>query len=124
MTNGTGELLEQARALLPDAIAMRRRIHMNPELGLELPETQQAVIEALEGLDLDVHTGGRTSAVVAELHGVRPGRTLLLRADMDALPMPEDTGLPFASNSSTPAPPETHACPAWSNAMSQALPCE
>jgi hippurate hydrolase len=90
-------LHEEAARLLPDTIEMRRRIHRRPELGLELPETQRVVLEALEGLDLDVHTGGRTSAVVAELRGARPGRTLLLRADMDALPMPEDTGLPFAS---------------------------
>jgi amidohydrolase len=90
-------LREEAARLLPATIELRRRIHRRPELGLELPETQKAVLEALEGLDLDVHTGGRTSAVVAELRGAKPGRTLLLRADMDALPMPEDTGLPFAS---------------------------
>jgi hippurate hydrolase len=90
-------LHEEAARLLPETIELRRRIHRRPELGLELPETQRAVLDALEGLDLEVHTGGSTSAVVAELRGARPGRTLLLRADMDALPMPEDTGLPFAS---------------------------
>jgi len=90
-------LHQEAARLLPETIELRRRIHRRPELGLELPETQRAVLDALEGLDLEVHTGGSTSAVVAELRGARPGRTLLLRADMDALPMPEDTGLPFAS---------------------------
>lgn len=90
-------LLEDARALLPDCIALRRRIHREPELGLALPSTQKAVVDALDGLGLEVETGGRTSAVVATLRGAKPGPTLLLRADMDALPMQEDTGLDFAS---------------------------
>jgi hippurate hydrolase len=91
------KLREEADALLGGAIELRRRIHRRPELGLELPETQRAVLDALEGAGVEVHTGGRTSAVIAGLEGARPGPTLLLRADMDALPMPEDTGLPFAS---------------------------
>ncbi len=95
--SGFDELLSLAEEALPDAIALRRRIHAHPELGLELPETRQAVLEALDGLDLEVATGGKTSAVVATLAGGRPGPTLLLRADMDALPLTEDTGLPFAS---------------------------
>jgi amidohydrolase len=55
------------------------------------------VLEALADLDLEIHTGGTTSAVVAVLRGARPGPTLLLRADMDALPLQEDTNLPFRS---------------------------
>ena len=91
-------ILSEARALAPEVVALRRRIHAHPELGLELPATQAAVLEALEGLPLDVRTGGSTSAVVAHLEGeAGPGPTLLLRADMDALPLVEDTGLPFAS---------------------------
>jgi hippurate hydrolase len=90
-------LVGEARALLPDVVALRRRIHAAPEIGLELSETQKTVLEALDGLDLEVQTGGRTSAVVAALRGSRPGPTLLLRADMDALPLQEETGLPFAS---------------------------
>jgi hippurate hydrolase len=90
-------LRKEARALLPGAIELRRRIHRQPELGLVLPETQKAVLEALADLDLEIHTGGATSAVVAVLRGARPGPTLLLRADMDALPMQEDTNLPFRS---------------------------
>jgi hippurate hydrolase len=78
-------------------VAVRRAIHTRPELGLELPETQKTVLESIDGLGLDVRTGGRTSAVVATLAGARPGPTIMLRADMDALPMPEDTDLPFAS---------------------------
>jgi hippurate hydrolase len=97
MSEPLSPLLSDAAGLLPEVIALRRKIHRRPELGLELPETQQAVLEALEGLDLEVATGGKTSAVVATLRGDRPGPTILLRADMDALPLREDTGLDFAS---------------------------
>jgi len=99
-------LLDEARKELPDAVRLRRRIHRNPELGLVLPDTQRAVLEALEGLGLEVATGGATSAVVATVRGVRPGRTLLLRADMDALPMEEQSGLEFASQHAG----RMHAC--------------
>jgi hippurate hydrolase len=90
-------ILEDARSILGDAIELRRRIHRQPERGLVLPRTQAAVLEALDGLGLDVKTGQQTTSVVARLRGARPGPTILLRADMDALPMPEETGLPFAS---------------------------
>jgi len=106
MVDELAALREEAEKELPDVIALRRRIHASPELGLELPETQAAVLEALSGLDLDVATGGRTSAVVATLRGARPGPTILLRADMDALPLPEDTGVDFAST----RPGAMHAC--------------
>src|SRR5207249_10654698 len=78
-------------------ILLRLRSHRHPEVGLTLPRTQATVLEALEGLGLDIRTGQRTTSVVARLAGARPGPTILLRADMDALPMPEETGLPFAS---------------------------
>src|SRR5213594_4454597 len=90
-------ILDDARAILDDTIQLRRRVHRHPELGLVLPRTQATVLEALAGLPLDVRTGQRTTSVVARLAGARPGPTILLRADMDALPMPEETGLPFAS---------------------------
>src|SRR5215470_8511971 len=91
------EIQDDARAALDEAIALRRRIHRRPELGLAVPCTQTAVLEALDGLDLEVKTGRRTTSVVARLQGARPGPTMLLRADLDALPMPEETGLAFAS---------------------------
>ena len=106
MPEPTQALLAEARAELPEAVRLRRRIHQNPELGLVLPETQRAVLEALDGLGLEIATGGATSAVVATLRGVRPGRTILLRADMDALPLDEHTGLDFASRH----PGRMHAC--------------
>lgn len=90
-------VLEEAHGLLDEAIDLRRRIHRRPELGLELPRTQEVVLDALDGLGLQLSTGDRTSSVVAVLEGDRPGPTTLLRGDMDALPMPEDTGLDYAS---------------------------
>jgi amidohydrolase len=95
-------LLAEAAEQLPDAVDLRRRIHRHPELGLELPRTQAAVVEALAGLDLEIRTGSGVSSVVADLRGadVRDddAPVILLRADMDALPMPEDTSLEFKSD--------------------------
>jgi hippurate hydrolase len=91
------EILADAQALLDDTIELRRRIHRNPEIGLTLPRTQATVLEAIDGLGLDVRKGTKTTSVVARLTGGKPGPTILLRGDMDALPMREDTGLPFAS---------------------------
>jgi amidohydrolase len=90
-------LLDEARGLLDETIEFRRRIHRHPEIGLALPRTQQVVLDALAPLGLEIRTGARTTSVVATLEGARPGPTMLLRADMDALPLQEDTGLPFAS---------------------------
>src|SRR5579863_10288107 len=93
--------LDEARELLPGAVALRRRIHAKPELGLDLPLTTAAVLDGLRGLDVQIARGPSTSGLVVSLTGTKPGsqtgRTILLRGDMDALPMPEDTGLPFAS---------------------------
>ncbi len=91
-------LLEEADGLLDSAIALRRRIHAHPEIGLFLPTTQAAILEAIDGLGLSVTTGTRTSSVVAVLDGDDEGPTTLLRGDMDALEMPEDTGLEFCSH--------------------------
>src|SRR5262247_1817420 len=99
-------LLDEANRLLPELIELRRRIHAEPELGLELPATRGKVLEQLEALPLEIETHEKTSAIVATLRGARPGRSILLRADMDALPMPEDTGLPFRSRH----PGAMHAC--------------
>jgi hippurate hydrolase len=78
-------------------VALRRDLHRRPELGLDLPATQARVLDALAGLPLTVATGTGLSSIVADLDGDRPGPTVLLRADMDALPMPDDTGLDYAS---------------------------
>lgn len=86
-----------AQALHPDTVALRRAIHAEPELGLETPKTLAKVKAALAGLPLQWKQGNSTTGAVAVLRGGKPGRTVLLRGDMDALPMPEDTGLPFRS---------------------------
>src|SRR5919198_5767302 len=93
----SADILDAAQGVLDDAIALRRRIHRHPEIGLTLPRTQATVLEVLDGLGLEVRAGERTTSVVARLTGGRPSPTILLRADMDALPLREDTGLPFAS---------------------------
>lgn len=90
-------LLEDAGALLDRAVALRRAVHAHPEVGFSLPHTQELVLDALDGLGLEVTTGRGLSSVVAVLQGELPGPTTLLRGDMDALPLPEDTGLGFAS---------------------------
>lgn len=94
-----------AVAILPDLVALRRALHADPELGLDLPRTQQKVLDALAGLPLEISTGTRTTSVVAVLRGGLPGPAVLLRGDMDALPIEETTGLDFASVNGT-----MHAC--------------
>jgi len=102
--------LDEARELLPEAVALRRRIHAKPELGLDLPLTTTAVLDGLSGLAVEIARGKSTSGLVVSLSGTKPGaqsgRTILLRGDMDALPMPEETGLDFASEISG----RMHAC--------------
>ena len=93
-----GTLIEEANELQGDTVRMRRELHVRPEIGLALPRTQERILGALDGLGLQVRTGEQVSSVVAVLDGAKPGPTILLRGDMDALPMPEDTGLDFASD--------------------------
>ena len=97
MAESLERVREEAASQLDDAIDLRRRIHERPELGNQLPGTQAMVLEALDGLPLTLTTGSSVSSVVAILDGDEPGPTVLLRGDMDALPMPEDTDLEFKS---------------------------
>ena len=94
----TETLREEARDLLDDLVEIRRTLHQWPELGNHLPVTRETVLGALEGLPLDLTLHETTSGIAAMLTGGKPGPTILLRGDMDALPMPEDTGLPFKSS--------------------------
>ena len=89
--------LDAARKILPEVIALRRRLHQVPEVGLELPMTQALVLEAVRGLGLEAIAGVTVGSVVATIEGAGPGPTILLRADMDGLPLTEETGLDFAS---------------------------
>ncbi|SHM90710.1 M20 metallopeptidase family protein [Streptomyces yunnanensis] len=100
------DLLDRVAQQLPQLIRWRRDLHAHPETGVHNPRTQQAVLQALDGLDLEVAQGRTCSSVTATLRGSRPGPTILLRADTDALPMTEDTGLDFASQT----PGAAHAC--------------
>ena len=89
--------LESSQALHAQTIELRRAIHREPELGLKTPKTLAKVKAALAGLPLELKTGPSTTGLVAILEGARPGKTVLLRGDMDALPMPEDTNVDFRS---------------------------
>ena len=95
------DLIDRARDLSGDIVALRRAIHAEPELGLQTPLTSQKVRAALAHLPLEWREGGSTTGMVATLKGGKSGtgssRRVLLRGDMDALPMPEETGLDFAS---------------------------
>lgn len=105
MTGDAVTLTADAAALLPDLVALRRELHRIPEVGLALPQTQARVLAALDGLPLEVTTGRDTTSVVAVLRGGRPGPAVLLRADMDALPLTERSGEPFAATGGA-----MHAC--------------
>jgi hippurate hydrolase len=78
-------------------VALRRDIHREPELGFDTKKTAEKVLSALDGLPLDIQTGVAENGIVATLRGEGDGPTVGLRADMDALPIREETGLPFAS---------------------------
>jgi hippurate hydrolase len=86
-----------AAELMPMMVALRRDIHRHPEQGLRLPETTRKARAALEGLDVEIAEGPSTSGLIVTLRGAQQGPTILLRGDMDALPMPEDTDLAFKS---------------------------
>ncbi|GEK21505.1 M20 metallopeptidase family protein [Cellulomonas xylanilytica] len=90
-------LRTDAAAQLPSLVDLRRALHRTPEIGLHLPATQRLVLDAIAPLDLEVSTGTALSSVVAVLRGGRPGPAVLLRGDMDALPVTEDSGEPFMS---------------------------
>lgn len=99
---GLAGLATDAQALAADLVELRREIHRQPELGLDLPLTQASIIRRLEALEgLEISTGTRQSSVTAVLRGRAPHDgerpVVLLRGDMDALPVREETGLDFAS---------------------------
>jgi hippurate hydrolase len=99
-------LRDEALDLHDETVALRRDLHQHPELGNELPITREKVLESLDGLPLDITLHETTSGISAMLTGSKPGPTVLLRGDMDALPLHEDTGLDFTSNDDG----KMHAC--------------
>jgi amidohydrolase len=99
-------LRASAAVIQPELVSLRHALHQEPELGLDLPLTQAKVLAALDGLPLELALGEKLSSVTAVLRGGLPGPTVLLRGDMDALPVQETSGLIFASQ----VPGAMHAC--------------
>ncbi|MGK3209193.1 M20 metallopeptidase family protein [Amycolatopsis sp. MEPSY49] len=102
-------VLDDAHAMRAEVVRLRRLLHSQPELGLHLPRTQEAVLDALDGLPLEISTGRASTSVTAVLRAsgaVSGRRPVLLRGDMDAVPVQEETGLAFAST----VPGAAHAC--------------
>ena len=105
---------DEAAELAGEIAELRHAIHREPEIGLDLPKTQAKVLGALDGLPLEISTGQALSSVTAVLRGGAAdsrapsgsGPVVLLRGDMDALPVTEETGLPYASA----VPGAMHAC--------------
>jgi hippurate hydrolase len=91
------DFLTEAREIQNDLAAVRRHIHQEPEIGLDLPKTQAKILAALDGLGLEISTGKSLSSVTAVLRGGKSEKTVLLRADMDALPVTELADLPYKS---------------------------
>ena len=100
------QLPERIRAMADDLTAIRRDLHAHPELGFQEVRTAGIVAEELRALGIEVTTGIGRTGVVGVLDGNRPGRTIGLRADMDALPIEEQTNLPWASKNAG----VMHAC--------------
>ena len=105
-----GGLRADADDLLPSIVEVRRRLHRVPEIGLQIPLTQAIVADAVRGLGLEPVLGRSTTSVAATIQGTGAGdgadRVIVLRGDMDALPLTEETGLDFASGH----PGVMHAC--------------
>lgn len=103
----TGRMIDQeVERLTPQLIEDRRYFHQHPELAFQEENTARVVAERLRELGLEVRTGVGRTGVVGVLRGGRPGRTVLLRADMDALPIEEENDVPYRSQN----PGVMHAC--------------
>lgn len=100
------QLIEQAKQIEPELIELRRDLHRHPELSFEESRTAAIAADRLKRLGMSVRTGIGGHGVVADLHGGSSGPTIAIRADMDALPILEETGLEFASET----PGVMHAC--------------
>ena len=100
------DYLKEAQELFEYTQSMRRDFHTHPELGFHEVRTAGIVAKELTNLGLEVHTGVGGTGIVAVLEGTRPGPVVLVRADMDALPIIEETGAPYASQN----PGVMHAC--------------
>lgn len=100
------EINARVKELESHLVAIRRDIHAHPELGFDTVRTANLVTQQLLALGLQPKTGVGRTGVMVDIHGAEPGKVVLLRADMDALPIQEQTGLPFSST----YPGKMHAC--------------
>ncbi len=100
------DFLAKAKDLFDYTQTMRRDFHVHPELGFEEIRTAGIVAKELRELGLETTTGVAVTGVVALLEGAKPGPTILLRFDMDALPIEEETGAEYASQTKG----KMHAC--------------
>ncbi len=98
------ELLQEASQYRETLSGIRRELHQIPEFGLNLPKTQQRILDSIHGLG-EIHLGKNLNSIGLVIRGANPGPTVLLRADMDALSVKEETGLDFASTNGF-----MHAC--------------
>lgn len=99
-------MTEKAASLAGDLAELRHALHREPEVGLNLPGTQQRVLGALSGLPLEISTGSALTSVTGILRGARPGPAVLLRGDMDALQIEEKTDVPYRARTGD----AMHAC--------------
>jgi amidohydrolase len=97
--------IEQAKSMQQQIVEWRRELHKIPEVGLDLPETSAFVSKVLTELGIEYRTKVGISGIVGLIKGGKPGKTIMLRADMDALALKEETGLPFTSTNEN-----MHAC--------------
>lgn len=107
------DLLTESKTLSDELIALRRRLHAIPEVGLQLPVTQRTLLEEIADLGLEVTTGAAVSSITAVLRGGKntgDGPVVLLRGDMDGLPVVELTDEPFAPAKDSPHHDAMHAC--------------
>jgi amidohydrolase len=104
MMPSPAELLQEASQYRDTLSGIRRELHQIPEFGLDLPKTQQRILDSIHGLG-EIHLGKNLNSIGLVIRGANPGPTVLLRADMDALSVKEETGLDFASTNGF-----MHAC--------------
>lgn len=104
--NALQPLLAAGQRIESELVDFRRDLHRNPELSMQESETAAKVADRLRAIGFEIKTGVGGHGIVAELSGGKPGKTIALRADMDALPIEEESGVPFASE----RPGVMHAC--------------
>ena len=99
------DIIKEVKNIEQEIINWRRDLHQIPEIGLELPKTAKYVAERLDEMGIEYHTLINGNAIVGIIQGIGEGNTIGLRADMDGLPIKEETGLSFASTNNC-----MHAC--------------